>query len=388
MNKSKRIIKNKAYITDYDMLTPYGRGAETLWKGIVSGRDAISEVERFDTSNFRSSRAGIIKGLSYHNDESLVMQMLSLIITPSCVPSDSVLLLSSTKGEVDLMEKEAIAGGNDPDIGGLSGLLGKVRALCGTNGRGLLVSAACVSSSAALAHAASMIQSGEVDVATVVACDAVTEFVYSGFSSLMALDESHARPFDRDRAGLGIGEAAAYAVLMSGERLMQENRRACARIDGWGLAADANHMTGPSRTGESLYLAVCKALEKASIQPDDIGSVNAHGTGTLFNDSMEMKAYKRAFGSRARPVYSVKGAIGHSMGAAGIIEVLLCIASLREGRAPATVNLEHPDPEAEGWANTEAVDIAPDGYALSTNAGFGGVNSALVISLAEDRWSR
>jgi len=141
----------------------------------------------------------------------------------------------------------------------------------------------------------------------VVACDSITEFIFSGFSSLMALDSEPARPFDKNRAGLNVGEAAAYALLMS--KHGRHGEPSCSRDNsGLGLSDDANHMTGPSRESEGLILAVSKALTSAGIGPDDVGCISAHGTGTVYNDAMEMRAFHAVFQQRERPVYSLKGA--------------------------------------------------------------------------------
>jgi 3-oxoacyl-[acyl-carrier-protein] synthase II len=213
----------------------------------------------------------------------------------------------------------------------------------------------------------------------VVACDGVSEFIFSGFSSLMAMDPMPARPFDKDRAGLNVGEAAAYALLMSEERARLEDRPVLGTVLGWGLSDDANHMTGPSRESEGLILAVTKALSAAGIAPEDIGCIAAHGTGTVFNDSMEMRAFRAVFHDRARPVYSVKGGIGHTMGAAGLVETIVAMNALRARAIPPTVNLSTPDADAAGWVSDKRQPVRENSCALVTNAGFSGVNTALVL---------
>jgi 3-oxoacyl-[acyl-carrier-protein] synthase II len=208
----------------------------------------------------------------------------------------------------------------------------------------------------------------------------VTEFVYSGFSSLMALDPVMAKPFDRERKGLSVGEAAAYAVIMSEERVKREKREILGIIAGWGLSDDANHMTGPSRTSEGLTLAVRKALASAGMDARDIGCISAHGTGTVYNDAMEMRAFHEVFDGSAVPVYSVKGGIGHTMGAAGLVEVITALKVLRERAAPPTVNLRVPDHDAEGWVSSSARSLGEKRTALITNAGFSGINTAVVVT--------
>lgn len=225
-----------------------------------------------------------------------------------------------------------------------------------------------------------MVRSGRTDCVLVVACDAVTEFVYSGFSSLMALDPVMARPFDRERKGLSLGEAAAYAVIMSEGRAKREKRKVLGSISGWGLSDDANHMTGPSRTSEGLTLAVRKALKTAGMGTQDIGCVSAHGTGTVYNDAMEMRAFRTVFEGSAVPVYSVKGGIGHTMGAAGLVEIVTAMKALRERIIPPTVNLREPDADAEGWVSSSCRPLGDGKAALITNAGFSGINTAVIVA--------
>ncbi len=364
------------------MLTPYGRGIDACWEGINSGKTAISPVTRFSTKAFQSAYAGIVSGLVYHQDESLVMQMIRSLFdrTAAVIPGDAKLVLATTKGEIDLLEMHVLEGRGGAADSTLDRLLDKVAEVSNSKGGGMVVSAACTSSAAAVARAAAMVRNGSADCALIVACDSVTEFIFSGFSSLMALDKAPARPFDKSRAGLNCGEAAAYALIMSAERAKREQRPVLGEIAGWGLSDDANHMTGPSRTSEGLVLAIDKALRSADAGKDRIGLIAAHGTGTVYNDAMEMRAFHNVFTDRERPVYSVKGGIGHTMGAAGLVELLIAMRALRERTAPPTVNLNEADNDAAGWVSQDRRPIQDKAMALVTNAGFSGVNTALVVA--------
>ncbi|MDZ4199550.1 MAG: beta-ketoacyl synthase N-terminal-like domain-containing protein, partial [Kiritimatiellia bacterium] len=243
------------------------------------------------------------------------------------------------------------------------------------------VSSACTSSATALAMGAAAIRDRDVDCVLVVACDAVTEFVFTGFSSLMALDPDGAHPFDADRKGLALGEGAAFVLLMSEDRARREGRPVRGELLGWGLSNDANHMTGPSRDGEGLARAVRLALKSSGLDESAPGFICAHGTGTPYNDNMEMLAFRSVFAS-PRPTFSVKGGLGHTLGAAGLIEAVLTWEYLRLQQVPATVGLRNPDPLAVGWVASSPMPT-PCSLALSTNSGFGGVNSALVLGTAE-----
>jgi 3-oxoacyl-[acyl-carrier-protein] synthase II len=370
----------KAVVVAADMITPYGRGIDACWKGLIVGQSAISRVTRFETGAFHSNYAGIVHGLRYHEHVSLVMQMLQTLFEDIVVPRDAFLMLATTKGEIDLLEKSLLENTGDVAEAVVSRLIEKVAGLANTQGGGLMISAACTSSSAAIAQAATKVRNGHADCILVVACDSVTEFIFSGFSSLMALDKQPARPFDRDRAGLTVGEAAAYALIMSEERAKREERPILGIIAGWGLSDDANHMTGPSRESEGLILAITKALASAGSGPGDIGLISAHGTGTVYNDQMEMRAFHSVFIDAPRPSYSIKGGIGHTMGAAGLVEMLIAQYALRERIVPPTVNLEEADEDARGWVSDHRQQVREHSLALVTNAGFSGVNTALVLA--------
>lgn len=371
----------KAVVVETEILTPYGPGIDACWDGLLANRTSLSSMSRFITKAFFSDCGGTIPGLKYHGESSLVMQMISMLLDQSNleIPGDAKLLLATTKGEIDLLEKSIITGTGDVAESSLDNLLRKVVDLTGTKGGGMVVSAACTSSSASVARAAAMIRSGHSDCVLVLACDSVTEFVFSGFSSLMALDKVPARPFDKNRAGLSIGEAAACMLLMSEDRANREKRTVIGEIAGWGMSDDANHMTGPSRESEGLVRAINAALDSAGITADQVGFISAHGTGTAYNDAMEMRAFRSVFKERKIPVYSIKGGIGHTMGAAGLVEMAIAQRAQHENIVPPTVNLKEADDDAIGWVADRCQAIGPNSIALVTNAGFSGVNTALVL---------
>ena len=374
--------KVRAVIVSCDMITAYGYGADACWNGILAGKTAVSGLNRFSTGAFRSDCAATIKDLKYLRKDSLVMQMLRRLFSrsPVSVPEDSRLLLATTKGEIDILEKNLLKGTGDASKSNLNNLLNKVKRLARVKDSGIIVSAACASSSAAVAKAAAMIRSGYSDSVLVVACDSITEFVFSGFSSLMALDKFPARPFDKNRSGLSLGEAAAYALIMSESRAKKEKRKIMGEVEGWGLSDDANHMTGPSRTGDGLASAIKKAMKTAGISENKTGLISAHGTGTVYNDAMELKAFNTVFKGKKKPLYSVKGGLGHTMGAAGLVELIVALRALKEKIAPPTVNLKNVDDNARGWASRRQRILRGNKRALITNAGFSGINAALILA--------
>lgn len=382
--ESRGIDMMRAVVTECDMVTPYGWGIAPCWDGLMSGTTAIRRIDRFETANLQTCNAATVPGLKIKKNESIIMQMLAPLLSKIApgIPHETFVILATTTGEIELLQKSVVGRKKDAGKSLPANLFGKIISLAGTFGGGMVVSAACASSSAAVSKAASMIRNGETDTVLVVACDCVSEFVTAGFSSLMALDSDKAKPFDRNRRGLSLGEAAGFMLIMSEARAAREKRPITGEIAGWGLTNDANHITGPSKDGSGLSRAVHTSLQSAGISENEVGSISAHGTGTIYNDSMEMRAIKKVFGKDPLPVYSVKGGTGHTLGAAGLLEILISFESLKRLVVPPTVNLKDVDREAEGWASSgpQPFEIP---VVLSTNSGFGGVNSALVLKRLE-----
>ncbi|MFH0917699.1 MAG: beta-ketoacyl-[acyl-carrier-protein] synthase family protein [Candidatus Omnitrophota bacterium] len=372
--------KIKAVITNYDLITAYGRGIHPLWEGILSARSAVAKVERFSTHAFTWHNAATISELDSLKSESLAMQMLKIILPKALtvIPKDAFLILATTVGEIDLLEKAIINRTHKPEESKLSSLLKKVKTLTKIKNEGMLISCACASSSTAIAEAARIIENGKIDCCLVVAVDAISEFVFSGFCALMALDKDSAKPFDQNRSGLSLGEAAGFILLMSQARAKKEKRRPLAAVAGWGLSCDANHMTGPARKGEGLTQAIADALKKAKVALGQIGCISSHGTGTLYNDAMELSAFKNIFKHQTIPVYSIKGGAGHTLGAAGLIETILALKVQQEKNIPGTVGLKNIDPLAAGWVSPLAKKLKQSTILLN-NCGFGGINAALIL---------
>jgi len=370
----------KAVVVACDMVTPYGWGIDSCWNGLLSGKTAIKRLNRFPTESFITQNAAVVPALKSEQDESIVITMLKPLLQKniSLIPEDTFLILATTAGEIDKLERSVLNESTDAASSRPEQLLEKILLLCRINSPGILISAACTSSSTAVAQAAGMIMSGEKDCVLVVACDSVSEFVFAGFSSLMALDKHTAKPFDRDKNGLSLGEASGFLLLMSDTRASRESRPVVGEIAGWGLTNDANHMTGPSRDGSGLAMAIRKSLKSANFSENDIGCLSAHGTGTIYNDSMEIKAFRTVFRTRKIPVYSIKGGTGHTLGAAGLIEIIIAFQSLNKKITPPTVNMRNADNEASGWVSSEPLAFNSS-VTISTNSGFGGVNSALVL---------
>ena len=237
------------------------------------------------------------------------------------------------------------------------------------------VSAACISGLSAVQQGAALIRRGLADVVFVAGVDLISQFVLSGFNSLKSLDSEGCRPFDKSRTGLSLGEGAAAIVLVKRERVSSP----AILLSGWGTSNDANHLTGPSRDGAGLALAIQRALAKARIAPDQIDYVHAHGTGTPYNDAMESLALRSVYGDRVPPFSSSKGIFGHTLGTAGVLETALCVAAMQNNLLPGTPRLRERDPAAPGCLLAEPRAAMNLNHILKINCGFGGTNAALVL---------
>jgi 3-oxoacyl-[acyl-carrier-protein] synthase II len=301
-----------------------------------------------------------------------------LIMQVDRVPPDSLLITATTKAGIDNLERRRRGIPADCRDVRLSRAAETISRKLGLVGESMNISASCASSTIAVAQGAAMIAAGRADVVMICCLDLVTEFVFSGFSCLGALSPTPCRPFDRSRSGLSLGEGAASLLLMSDERARREHRTRLGTILGWGAVNDAGHITAPAKNAAGLIRAIHQALKKSACEVRDIAAICAHGTGTVYNDLMELTAFNQVFGDHHIPVYSVKGAIGHTLGAAGGIEVALGLQALLNQVVPPTVGFYTPEKGAERSVSSSPADISGD-CLLTTNSGFGGINAALIL---------
>jgi 3-oxoacyl-[acyl-carrier-protein] synthase-1 len=282
-------------------------------------------------------------------------------------------ILSTTKGNISLAEnlpneyipEKRISLNTSADI---------VAQELGFVSEPLVISHACISGLLAMITGMRLIQSGLYDNLVITGADLITSFIYSGFNSFQALSPNPCKPFDAGRDGISLGEAAATVILsatkISGATL----------LSGGSVSNDANHISGPSRTGEELWLAIRRALEQSRTDVKEIDFISAHGTGTRYNDEMEAKAIHRASMENI-PTNSLKGYYGHTLGAAGILESIVTIHSMKENMIFPTLGFTNPGTEMRVNIVKE-LKISGLRKALKTASGFGGCNAAIVLEKA------
>ena len=380
-----------AVVTGCGVVSPLGVGVRAFWDGLVAGRSAIAPIERFPVADLDPRSAAEVRELDIAEDRATAFArraadeaLADAGLAPGAIdPCRLGVCLGTTLGGMELFERWIANGAvAAPDrIPYYAPAVALARGL-GSRGPVATPQLACASSTQAIALAADWVRLGRADVVVAGGTDLLCRFVVSGFNSLRATAEI-ARPFDAARRGLVLGEGAAVVVVEDARHAERRGAAVRARIAGVGCAADAVHMTAPDREGGGAIRAIDAALADAGIPPRAVGFVSAHGTGTPYNDAMEAVALARTFGRRRVAVNSIKGAIGHTLGAAGAFEAVMCVQVLAAGVIPPTAGLETVDPACadldlvRGAARPHDVDAV-----LSTSSGFAGTNAALVLARA------
>ncbi|WP_163335656.1 beta-ketoacyl synthase N-terminal-like domain-containing protein [Desulfopila sp. IMCC35008] len=358
----------KVLVTAGDICTPLGDLAST-WSGLVEGQQGVS-LRSFGSVVEPLPLAVIDKltGLfgSHERQESLFDLLCDNL--PD-IPQNTRLYCATTKAAADEL---ALHG---PDETGQPWQVAKYLAeRLGLTRDGITVSAACVSSLIAMIRGAMDIRSGRCDHVLVIGFDLLSDFVVTGFSSLKALSPKGARPFDRNRDGLTLGDGGGWVLLSSGDSIAGGGK-GMAEVAAWSISCDATHITAPSRDGVGL-LSVFREIMAQHNGP--VGGINAHGTATFYNDAMELLVFRKML-AKGTPVCSVKGSLGHSLGAAGLVEAMLSVQSLVEGLLPPTVGLCEPEETDCLLSGNRTLPLMAPSI-ISCNSGFGGINAGLLLT--------
>ena len=368
-------MANKAvdiYLGASSLRTALGNKRETL-DAMRRGECGLKYEEIFGMYAGRSEVA-TVEG--YSRFESLIIEQLDNILAGSAISlksEDVQLVLSTTKGNIDLLAEDC------ENIAEATYIYTSAQAIArryGAARRPIVISNACISGVSAFVVARELLQSGKAKHVIVAGGDALSEFITAGFASFKSISAQPCRPYDAERDGLTLGEAAGAVILTTDEALSDEGK---VRLAGGAISNDANHISGPSRTGDGLYYAIANAMREAGVAKEDVGFVNTHGTATRYNDEMESKAVAWAELTE-KPLNSLKGYIGHTLGASGVVEAILSAEELKSGYIFGTKGFTSSDTPHTLTLSSEEQKIEGR-CCVKSASGFGGCNAAIVLDM-------
>jgi 3-oxoacyl-[acyl-carrier-protein] synthase II len=407
--------KTRVVVTGLGAVTPLGNSVPEYWRAICEGRSGVGPITRFDPKRLDCRIAAEVKAFDpLKVIEKKELKKLDLFIQYAIAAG--VEAVESAKidfSQVDPTRAGALVGSG---IGGILSILewhkvlldkgpsrvspffvpslivnmasGQLSIRYKLKGPNSSVVTACATGNHAIGDAFRIIQRGEADLMVAGGSEAIIdELPIGGFAQMKALSTRNdeptraSRPFDADRDGFVPGEGAGLVVLESADHARRRGARIYAEIVGYGMTADAYHMTAPDPDGDGAVRAMAAALRDAGLRPEDVGYINAHGTSTPYNDKTETLAIKQVFGEHARrlAVSSTKSMTGHLLGAAGGIEAIATVLALQHGVLPPTINYEKPDPECDLDYVPNTARKAEVDAAISNGFGFGGTNATLAF---------
>jgi 3-oxoacyl-[acyl-carrier-protein] synthase II len=412
--------RRRVVVTGVGALTPLGNDAESFWESLVAGRSGAAPITHFDPGEFPVKFGCEVKGFDAtewmdRRKARKVDRFAQMIVAAArMAEADSGIDVAAETDRIGVSVATGIGGlrsfqdlvsdllqrgpdrVNPQTIPAIIPNMGAAWVSMELGARGPLSSqcTACAASNMAIGEGMDAIRLGRADVVLAGGTEAgITPAGIAGFGAMRALSrrnddpERASRPFDLERDGFVMGEAAAIVVLEALEHARARDAKIYAELAGYGLSSDAQHVTEPDPTGRNPARAIAMALGDAGVPAGDIDYINAHGTSTPLGDASETRVIKLALGeekAKRTPVSSTKGATGHCLGASGAIEAIACVFAAQRGVVPPTINYEHPDPECDlDYIANEAREAKVE-VALSNNFGFGGHNACLVIRRFRD----
>ncbi|MDX2425917.1 MAG: beta-ketoacyl-ACP synthase II [Cycloclasticus sp.] len=407
--------KRRVVVTGLGLISPVGGNVSESWGNVLNGVSGIAPITRFDTTAFPSNFGGAVKNFDVNDYLSPKdAKKMDPFIHYGVAAGMQALDDSGIQVTDDNAERIGVAIG--AGIGGISGIeagydgflkggprkispffvpsniinmiSGNLSILRGLKGPNFAIVTACTTGAHNIGDAARIIQYGDADVMVAGGAEMATSVTsYGGFSSARALSrrndspETASRPWDKDRDGFVLSDGAGVLVLEELEHAKKRGATIYAELAGYGMSSDAFHMTMPAKNGDGAFRCMRNALKDASLNPEQISYINAHGTSTPAGDAAETQAAKKLLGDKAYdiPMSSTKSMTGHMLGAAGGAEAIFSILAVRDQVAPPTINYETPDPECDldcvpNNAREMRIDVA-----LSNSFGFGGTNGTLVF---------
>jgi 3-oxoacyl-[acyl-carrier-protein] synthase II len=401
VNRGRRVV-----ITGLGAVTAIGGTLSETWQSLLEGVCGIKPFSLFDSASYRTQTAAQVEVIpdgmltAFERRRMSRADRMGVAAAHQAIAASGldlaredpsragVILGGGTSGLIDseaffelyLRGKKARPSkvlNHLPDS-----ITDRVAQRFGLEGIKSTITTACSSSANAMGYAFDAIAAGLADIVVTGGSDVLARLTYGGFNSLRSVDPQPCRPFDRERRGLSIGEAAGMLVFEEEGRARRRGAPVVAEFRGYGVTSDAYHMTAPDPTGAAGGRTIRAALENAGVDARDVDYVNAHGTATPQNDSAETAALKAALGDRAReiPVSSIKSMIGHCLCASGAIEAVATALTVRDGKVPPTIHYTHPDPACDlDYVPNAARDVDVE-IALSNSFAFGGNSSVVVLS--------
>jgi 3-oxoacyl-[acyl-carrier-protein] synthase II len=415
-----KMVKRRVVVTGTGLVTPLGTGTDKTWQNLCDGKSGISNITRFDVSEYGVKIAAEVKDFNPVDFiEPKLAKHLDRFVQYALAAAGMSLKQSGLKIDAHNANRVGVFTGNG--IGGLVSIenthkilmergprritpffipmaisnmsAGQISIKYGAKGPNLSVTTACAAGTHAVGEAFRSISRGDCDMAITGGSEAtICPLAVGGFNSMKALSkrndepEKASRPFDRDRDGFVISEGAGMMILEELEYAKARGANILAEIVGFGLSGDGYHMAAPPENGDGAVRCMQMALDDAGLAPEDIDYINAHGTSTPLNDVVETRAIKTVFGEHAYKlaISSTKSMTGHMLGGAGGIESVFLALSIRDQIIPPTINLENPEPECD-------LDYVPNKAretviraAISNSFGFGGTNAVLAMKKFEE----
>ncbi|MCL5980757.1 beta-ketoacyl-ACP synthase II [Acidithiobacillus sulfuriphilus] len=408
-------MKRRVVVTGLGVVSPVGVGVPSAWDSIIQGRSGITRVTRFDSASYASQIAGEVKGfdmgqyiapkearkmdLFIHYGLAAAMEAVAdsgLKVTPEIAEQVGVSIGSGIGGLPGIeTEHDVVTQGGPRRISPffiprciVNMVSGHVSIMYGAKGPNIAMATACSTGTHSIGDAARLIEYGDADVMIAGGAEgALSPLGLGGFSASRALStrndapEKASRPWDKDRDGFVLGEGAGVLVLEERDFALRRGARIYAELSGYGMSADAYHMTQPAPGGEGAARCMRAALRNAGATPQEVGYINAHGTSTPLGDRTETEAVREVFGEHAYrlAMSSTKSMTGHLLGAAGGVEAVFTVLALYHGMLPPTINLDEPDVGCDLDYVPHHARHAQVEVALSNSFGFGGTNSTLVF---------
>ena len=413
-------MSRRVVVTGLGAITPLGNNMSDTWEALLAGKNAVSEITYFDTTNFRVKIAAELKNFNsgdyvdtkdirrtdYHQHYIIaaakeVIADSGFEVIEETADRSSVFIASSTGGLKRYQEYiELIYTTEDPRkmtpfaipmliVNAGNNLIGM---MTGAKGPSAVQVSACATGADNIGHAFDLIRAGRIDRALAGCSDyPITNLGVAVFDKMRAYSRTNdidkaMKPFDRDRTGFVFGEGCGVVAIETLESAKKRNAPIYAELIGYGSTTDAYHRVAPIPDGSGAAEAMRLALVDAKLNPEDIDYINAHGTGTELNDPMETKALKTTFGEHAYniPISATKSMMGHAMGATSAMEAGFTVLSLKHQVAPPTIHLDNPDPECDLDYIPHTAREFPMQYAMTNSFGFGGHNASLIFKRFDD----